>query len=37
MSITHHETVVIKLSPGVDSAKGVGPGLHELNQVNLEK
>jgi hypothetical protein len=31
------ETVVIKPGLRVDQAKGLGPGLHGLTQVNLEK
>jgi hypothetical protein len=31
------ETIVIKLDLGVDSAKGLGPGLHGLIRVNPEK
>ena len=30
-------TIVIKLGPGVDPAKGPGPGFHGSTRVNLEK
>jgi hypothetical protein len=30
-------TIVIKLGPGVDSAKSLGPELHGLTHVNPEK